>query len=520
MNLSKYIWSLYKESKSGQEAIDDYNWDLDSYRRELGLDEYQIQIPDEYKAGVDTASFSIIQTIHDNYSQYAVSNIDEAIQEYDKMVTNGVPVIVPGNPEIDFLRFGEKGYEWEWYSNIVAVSIGLYFACPDFFIPYYFTCSHDTGIPFYLLEEICTQFNIPLPPLPLKKDKLGKALYFGQLMRPFLEFRRLHNLSPAEMGAFLYDFGLNLIKQEEPEELPKPSKVWLLKGGVDNGDFDFLEQATKSTVAYRWGGNFEIRKGDVLLMYVRSPQSCIHSIWRATSDGFADPFFHFHYAVSIGSMIKTKPVTFKEMKNDPILSQKGLIKANLQGPSGNTFSMEEYGAVLSIMERKGQDISLLPRLESSSYSDSTEISNERDVEKLLVEPFLEKLGYAESDWIRQMSIKMGRGERNYPDYAFGANPKWGEECARMILEAKYRISTRTELKEAFYQAKSYALRLQAKAIVLCAREGVWIFKYKRNNFDLDDFVHKNWSELSHPDTMHETSLIIGKKKVLKSKRAR
>jgi hypothetical protein len=248
-------------------------------------------------------------------------------------------------------------------------------------------------------------------------------------------------------------------------------------------------------------------------MYVLSPRSCIHSIWRAVSDGFADPFFHYHYAVAIGSMVRTKPVTFQEMKNDPILGQKGLIRANLQGSSGDPFSVEEYGIILSIMEKKGQDISLLPRLEPLSYPDSTEISNERDVEKFLVEPFLEKLGYTAGDWIRQMSIKMGRGERNYPDYAFGATTKWGEESARMVLEAKYRISTRRELREAFYQAKSYALRLQTKLIVLCAIEGVWVFEYKRNDFDFEDFIHSGWSELSHPDTLHRISLIIGKKKV-------
>jgi hypothetical protein len=44
-------------------------------------------------------------------------------------------------------------------------------------------------------------------------------------------------------------------------------------------------------------------------------------------------------------------------------------------------------------------------------------------------------------------------------------------------------------------------------------DGVWIFEYKRNDFDLEDFVHGSWSELSHPDTLHEISLIIGKKKV-------
>ena len=164
------------------------------------------------------------------------------------------------------------------------------------------------------------------------------------------------------------------------------------------------------------------------------------------------------------------------------------------------------------MKKKGQDLSLLPRLEPLSYPDSAEISNERDVEKLLIEPFLEKLGYTEDDWIRQMSIKMGRGERNYPDYAFDATTKRGEESARMVFEAKYRISTRRELRDAFYQAKSYALRLLAKLVVLCAIDGVWIFEYKRNDFHLEDFVYRKWNELSHPDILHETSLIIGAKK--------
>jgi len=510
MILNEYIWNLYEKSEGGQQTIDFYSMDLDGFRREFGMDECVIRIPDEHKAevGADTITISIIQTVHDVYSQCTVGSIDEAIQKYDEVVANGIPVVVPDHPEVD-LHFG--GYEWDWYDNIDLVSWGLYFACPEFFLPYIFFPRWQDAVTFYVLEEICTSFNIPLPPLPSKRDKPGKALYYGRLMRTFYEFRQFHDLSPAKMCAFLYDFGLDVIEQEEPDELPEPSKVWLLKGG--KGDFDFLDQATESTVAYRWGGNLEIRRGDILLMYVLSPQSCIHSIWRAVSDGFADPFFHYHYAVAIGSMVKTKPVTFQEMKNDPILGQKGLIRANLQGSSGDPFSVEEYGIILGIMEKKGQDISLLPRLEPLSYPDSTEISNERDVEKFLVEPFLEKLGYTAGDWIRQMSIKMGRGERNYPDYAFGAMTKWGEESARMVLEAKYRISTRRELREAFYQAKSYALRLQAKLIVLCAIDGVWIFEYKRNDFDLEDFVHGSWSELSHPDTLHRISLIIGEKKV-------
>lgn len=512
MMLNTYIWNLYKESKNGQQTIDDFSIDWDDFRQER-LDKYELPVPEEHKAkvGADTVSTSIIQTVHDVYSNFPTNNINEAIQKYGEMVTNGIPVAVSDHLGTD-LHFGE--HEWDWYENIDLVAWGLYFARPEFFLPYFFTPLYGEGITFNVLEEICTTFNVPIPPVPSKRDKMGKALYYGRLMHTLYEFRQLHGLSPAEMCAFLYDFGFNVIEQEKIEELPEPSKVWLIKGG--KGDFKFVDQATNSTVASRWGGNLEIRSGDILLLYLLSPRSHIHSVWRALSDGFADPFFHYHDAVDIGSMVKTKPVTFREMKSDPILSQKGLIRANLQGSSGDPFSVEEYDAILHIMERKGQDTSILPRLKPLDYPGSEKISNERDVEKLLVEPFLKKLGYTEGDWIRQMSIKMGRGERNYPDYVFGATTKWGEESAKMILEAKYRISTRRGLREAFYQAKSYALRLQAKLVVLCAIDGVWIFQYKEIDFDREDFMHKRWNELSQPDILHEISLIVGRKEVLES----
>jgi len=514
MILNAYIWNLYKESEGGQQTIADFSVDLARLAQESGLDQYVVSIPDDCKAevGADTLTISLVQTVHDVYSQYTVGSIDEAIQKYNEMVANGIPIVVPEHAEVG-LRFGE--HEWDWYEDIDLVSWGLYLARPEFFLPYFFLPGYE-GMTFHVLEEICAKFDVPLPPLPSKRDKPGKALYYGRLMRTLYEFRQLHGLNPAEMCAFLYDFGLSVIAQEVPDELPPPSKVWLIKGGKNRNDFDFLEEATESTVAYRWGGNLDMRRGDILLMYLLSPRSRIHSIWRAVSDGFVDPFFHYHHAVGIGSMVKTKPVTFREMKNDPVLGQKGLIRANLQGASGDPFSVEEYDAILSMMERKGQDISFLPRLEPLSYPDLAKISNERDVERFLVEPLLEKLGYTEDDWIRQMSIKMGRGERNYPDYAFGATTKWGEESARMVLEAKYRISTRRALREAFYQAKSYALRLQAERIVLCAIEGVWVFEYKGDDFDREDFVHRRWGELSHPDTLHEISRIIGKKAVLAS----
>jgi hypothetical protein len=71
-----------------------------------------------------------------------------------------------------------------------------------------------------------------------------------------------------------------------------------------------------------------------------------------------------------------------------------------------------------------------------------------------------------------MPVKMGRGERNYPDYCFGANPVRGEETAKMILESKYEIKTQKELLDAYFQTKSYAMRLQVEKFAIAAREGI------------------------------------------------
>lgn len=513
MVLNPYIWNLYKESEAGQQVIEDWSMTWDNFQQEE-LDKCTLPIPEQYQAdvaGAKTVTISLIQAVYDAFSHYAIESLEEAIHYYHDAVTNGIPVTSPDYPEAT-LYFGK--YEPDWYDNIGLVAWGLYLAHPEFFVPYLFRPLYGEGMTFQILEEISTQFDISLPALPAKRDKLGKALYYGRLLRAFYDFRQRHRLNPAEMCAFLYDFSLNVIEHEESEELPSPSKVWLLKGG--RGDFEIVEQSTSSTVFYRWGGNLEIRRGDILLMYLLSPRSAIHSIWRALSDGFVDPFFHYHDAVAVGAMVKTKPVTFQEIKQDPTLSQKGLIRANLQGASGDPFSVEEYNAILRIMANKGQDITILPKLEPLYYPDAERINNERDVERFLVEPLLAKLGYTEDDWIRQMPVKMGRGERFYPDYAFGAVTKRGEESAEMVLEAKYRISTRKELREAFYQAKSYALRLRAQRIVLCAIDGVWMFEYQDDDFGLEGFVHKSWNESRHPDVLHEVSLIIGRGKVLKS----
>jgi hypothetical protein len=63
------------------------------------------------------------------------------------------------------------------------------------------------------------------------------------------------------------------------------------------------------------------------------------------------------------------------------------------------------------------------------------------------------------------------------------------------------------------QAKSYALRLQASLFALAARRGFWIFQRRDDGFSIDHFLFKTWNELTHPDILHEISVIIGKRAI-------
>jgi len=122
---------------------------------------------------------------------------------------------------------------------------------------------------------------------------------------------------------------------------------------------------------------------------------------------------------------------------------------------------------------------------------------------VLIEPLLRRLGYKDNDWLRQMPLRMGRGERIYPDYVFGAQTTRGEERADMVLEAKFTVAGDRALQETYAQAVSYAYRLRAEIVMLAAREGLWLFGQKRGSFSLEHSSFYGWDALQHPDTLFE-----------------
>jgi len=536
MEFNGYIWSLYRESQAGKEALRKYScWTKEFViRDERILETPYVSTNDEEKVH----EVDLVELVGKFASRHQISTIEEASAFYQNtLLLDGLSFDMPADAkydgdeeenenEVEDDKAGAKEVEasdddsieeesdsdltetdWTfWHDYVEAISLGLHLAHPDFFAPFLFRRK------FQSFQRISDQFGIPLPPVPGKGSKEARARYYGHINHALYEFRISCKFSSIELCAFLYDFSANCCDISAVNDLPLPAKVWLLSGGT--WDYDTLDNATKETVVPCWGGNLATRTGDILLMYCVAPRSYIHSIWRAVADGFADPFSHYHGNVAVGCPIKTVPITFGELSRHELLSKKPEIRAKLQGAGGKPFTVPEYEAILEMMREKGQDLTEIPRIPLQEHMLDVDLLDERDVEIHLIEPLLTRLGYSENDWVRQLPVKMGRGERYYPDYAVGAKTKRGEERAKMLVESKFQLSAHRQFEDAYYQAKSYALRLQSKTFILGAREGIWIFQYHRDDFEIKRFAARTWVELTDPDIFHQVTTLIGKGAIL------
>ncbi len=507
MRFNKFLWDNYCQTERGRAALQRHaNPSNETFDNDLQKIEILIkdECLDQYAEPVIYGD--VAEMVRSAAEKLQVSSSDQAEEAYIELYKNCVPLRAQNKSgEIDdIFLFGDE--DDDWYDFVAAISLGLHQAHPEYFLPYGF-CNR-----FHQLTEVHQEFGIPLAPVPTKGDKAGRAFYYLDINAAWQEFRRLHGLSAAEMGAFLYDFAKEFVTPTDASDLPLPTKAWMVTGG--SWDIATVEQATGETTQH-WGANAGVRRGDILVMYLVKPKSCIHSIWRAASDGFVDPFFHYHSIAWIAAPIKTAAVPLAALKSHPLLSQKGAVRANFQGPSSKApLSFEEYQAILDMMVANGQDRTTLPVIQAPPVQLDIDLENERDVETHLIEPLLTQLGYRDKDRIRQMPIRMGRGERNYPDYAIGAIIGRGNESARMIIESKYQLSSRRDFEEGFLQAKSYAVRLQCHVMVLAAREGVWIFDKHGDNFQIDHHDYCSWGELNHPDALHKVIAMIGRQVVL------
>ena len=495
MKFNNFLWETYRTSKEGSEYIDFFV----NLGKKLASSNEILQLKEVINS---------IELVHSSNGE--INILVKKVIEIKKLIDESERFCIKNKTDAsEFLEscWDDNNDVWiqELFdiNNIAAFSIALYLHNPDYFFPYLFIRQ------FHDLINIFNDFGIYLPKVPSKKDIKERKKYYWELCKSMINFRIIYDIDSKEVPAFLYGFAVNVVKRYKIDNVPiKPKKAFFVGGGINNnGDFEYLDKADNNTV-YNWQGNPDTQPGDIIVMYCLSPRSYIHSVWRAVTPGSIDPFFYFYQNVFIGKPVHVKNILWNEIKNDDLLSEMPLVKGNMQGINGRLIEKKYYDKILALLKLKQQNTANLPKLENTEIKNFN-LKNEKDVELKLLEPLLVRLGYLDSDWQRQVKVKIGRTERIIPDYVLLPDLKKGDEKGYWILEAKYTISNHKQLAEDANQAKSYALRLQSKGFSLVSKEGVWISK---ENMNIDKLKYFTWKQLQDNDYFNELFDMIGKKK--------
>lgn len=373
-------------------------------------------------------------------------------------------------------------------------SMLVYLACPEYSFPYLFPVN------FYKLKQIFELFEIPMPPMPGRLKFLARCNYYFELCHALYDFRLQKGLTPTELCVFLYGFAPRFLENFLVSDLPEANRIFIV-GATEDDVRDYLLGPLADSEITAWQGNEEMLPGDIVLVYETTPFSRIGSVWRAVSPGFDDPFHYYPGKVYLSHPIKIPYLYFNALLHNPVWGKKPLVKAHMQGVNGKPVTCEEYEALKRMIKQRDPrfDLNKLPNPPLYSQFYREDLQTEKDIEEMLLNPLLEKLGYnIKKEFVRQFPIRMGRGIRYYPDYALHASGENGGEHADFIWEAKYRIPTKKQLMEDFGQAKSYAMRLGTSGLGLVSMEGIRVISAEEH-FNFEKLKKYSWEELEDPE---------------------
>lgn len=481
MKFNKYLWGLYKNSPDGKAVISKFA-DRKEWIDEVRLFErYNLKIRKSFNIEIlceileDLWCYKVSE-----YEGLEIKSLEDAENLYVEVISTGLYM---ENEEL--LRLGDFDRMLEF---VPFLSMGLNRLFGEYFFPYIYIDE------FNQLTRLADYFEVELPSIPKKSAYRDRCMYYWELCKVFYQFRIENNLSPCEFGAFMYDYVPKLLMNGDNREMPKPSAVWFI-GGLIQG------YGTHWTTEF-WQSNKDTRRGDILIHYETSPVSAITCLWIAQTDGVVDPFFHYYSNTYIGDRIEIPHISLKELKADVYFSNHSLVRKNFQGVNGWRATGMDYSELLRMIKAKDYDISILPQIYTPSLPDNITIENEKDVEKNLLEPLLNSMGWFEyKHYIRQLPIHAGRGHRIFPDYALHYENKPDEEKAKVLIEVKYHMKNYQDVETAFLQAFSYAKLLMSSIIVLCDKDSILVYGNK-NGFSRNSYKKYYWEDLKNPDTFN------------------
>jgi len=516
--MNKNFWELYKNSERGKEAIALFTFDKDNDDLEVKAKQIFNKYND-YLGGPTVENyflgncFLIIDSI---ISDKIFIEENESSQSYFTRLIDNLEVgYVKENSFGDLIKVeNETPYIFQKdYKTFCAVlselSLILYFYGEAFYPPILFREQFD------VFMKILDALDIPMPELPAKSDKRGRLLLYNDLNENIIKFAKENNLTPEETCACIYDYSFMLMEENKSEtEMPEPTNIWLTGGS--KGDYkSFLENPIKGAKSV-WTCNENTKRGDIIIMYVLSPYSCIQSIWRADIDGVYTPFNYYNSRTRATDGILVPHITLNELKADPYFSQLGITRKNFQGVNGVQFSAKDYKELQRLLKGKGFDTSVLPQLYRPDLEIEDNLKNEKDVEEKLLIPLLSKLGFSETDWTRQLSQKAGRNEKAIPDFVFLPKGEIHFQNAPLIIEAKYDMSSNIERTKSYNQALSYARMMKSSIFGICDKDRLILYKENKGQFDrFKPTFEKHWQNLNDEEVFRQLKLLIGKEAISK-----
>lgn len=510
--MNKQIWNLYKNSERGKNAIE-----LFTIEDEDNLEEKIISIflaNKEYLGNYVDKEWFLDDFYLILYNVYILVNehfANEHIENNFELLIDNFELYLleeKENENVVKIEGGKPIIKKKDYKSICGLlaelSLFLYYACPDLFIPILFRERFD------ILLKILDVLEIPLPPLPAKTDKKGRLLFYNDLNNNILKFLKENQLTPEETCACIYDYSFMLIEENDNgTDLPEPTNIWFTGGAKE--DYEPYLKTPKQNVNTIWTCNENTKRGDIIVMYVCAPYSCIQSIWRAEIDGLFTPFNYHNSRTIINNGIVIPSISLKELKSDSYFSQLPIVRKNLQGLNGVKFSAKDYQELQRLITAKAFDVSVLPKLYSPDLEMVNDLKNEKDVEEKLLIPLLQKLGYSDNDWTRQLSQKAGRKEKAIPDFVFLPKGEIHFQNAPMIFEAKFDMSSNLERMKNYNQALSYARIMNSGIFGICDKNRIIIYKSKNGYFDrFTPAFEKHWPSLNDAETFSVLKKLIGK----------
>ena len=459
--MNKKNWHFYRTSEEGKKTVEIFDCFQPTSLEQIAVGIFCFQEHKQQQA-IPLARYInnyywLAEILDEKYNIEDVQDVDEFLAFID---------------DIDFLGNNREKLSW-----LPVLSIYLYISY-GYYKPILFSHRYD-----YFLQ-LCANLGIEMPEMTRSRDYREYFRYYHQLCGALYKFQTENELSNEEMCACLYDYAATLGDDNaEPAELPQPTNIWL----TGASKFDVEEISRKGLTETIWACNERTRRGDIIIIYALTPNSCLYAIGRAKTGGFFDPFDYYHCRAVFTDGQLLPRIPFKELKAHPYISQIPVFRQNLQGINGRELTPKDYAEIVALIRSHGYTEPLPELLNVADY-EMPKVRVEKDVEEKILKPFLAKIGYvADEHYTQQLSQQFGRKEKGIPDFVFFPYEQIRHNyIAPFIIEAKFdmRNSSVLQREKDFAQAFSYAKGMKCALFALC---------------DIDRFVLYTMPQSGAPD---------------------